>query len=106
MFDFFQATKRTEIGAFVCTYVKFVSLESLVSLQIFVMHLLLTSTKNREATITHFCLQAQWSTARQTLAVSKLMDVDWVLYNFRHDRSVILVDKMDLGKTVQVGSNF
>ncbi|KAK3988641.1 putative Chromodomain-helicase-DNA-binding protein [Cladorrhinum sp. PSN332] len=28
--------------------------------------------------------------------------VDWMLYNFRHDRSVILADEMGLGKTVQV----
>ncbi|KAK4228750.1 putative Chromodomain-helicase-DNA-binding protein [Podospora fimiseda] len=43
----------------------------------------------------------------QGLQRGKLMEyqidgVDWMLNNFRHDRSVILADEMGLGKTVQV----
>lgn len=39
---------------------------------------------------------------RGKLMTYQLEGLNWMLYNFRHDRSVILADEMGLGKTVQV----
>ncbi|CCC12513.1 unnamed protein product [Sordaria macrospora k-hell] len=39
---------------------------------------------------------------RGKLMAYQLEGLNWMLYNFRHDRSVILADEMGLGKTVQV----
>ncbi|KAK3945881.1 chromodomain-helicase [Diplogelasinospora grovesii] len=54
-----------------------------------------------------FETQIQVKEQPQGLRRGKLMDyqvegLNWMLYNFRHDRSVILADEMGLGKTVQV----
>ncbi|KAK0720572.1 PHD/FYVE-zinc-finger like domain-containing protein [Lasiosphaeris hirsuta] len=39
---------------------------------------------------------------RGKLMAYQLEGLNWMLYNFRHERSVILADEMGLGKTVQV----